>query len=178
MSIVKYTTPGRTGISDGGRWVTWIGTPRTAERMRNGNCVHDAIFARAGWLSGAGNRDTAVGFVEASILGWIYCRDHQDDCVQFVTKANPSLGTSHQRWMLNGINALIWPAAQGIGIPDPDQWEQTISLAVAAGVIAKRPSADANDQTVVTAAADLLSDQDLQATGFQTGVVAVQPGGR
>lgn len=140
--------------------------------------LHDGIFARAGWLKGAGNRDTAVSFVMASIEGWIYCRDHQDDCAQFVTKANSSLGASHQRWMLNAINPLIWPSAKGIGIPDPDQWNQTVNLALAGGLIAARPGADANDQTIVADASSQLSGQDLIYPNFQAGVVAVAPGGR
>ncbi|HJW22693.1 MAG TPA: ABC transporter substrate-binding protein [Candidatus Limnocylindrales bacterium] len=140
--------------------------------------LHDGIFARAGWLKGTGNRDLAVAFVEASIQGWIYCRDHQDDCVQFVTKANPSLGTTDQRWMLNGINPLIWPSAKGIGVVDPDQWQQTITLALDNGVISASPSADAKDDTIVADAAAALSDQDLIAANFQTGVVAVAPGGQ
>jgi NitT/TauT family transport system substrate-binding protein len=140
--------------------------------------LHDGIFARAGWLKETGNRDLAVAFVEASVQGWIYCRDHQDDCVQFVTKANSSLGRTDQRWMLNAINPLIWPSPKGIGIPDADQWEQTVSLALAAGVISARPGAEANDQTIVADVSDDLSDQDLVAADFQTGVVAVAPGGR
>ncbi|HET9682105.1 MAG TPA: ABC transporter substrate-binding protein [Candidatus Limnocylindrales bacterium] len=140
--------------------------------------LHDGIFARAGWLAAGSNRDTAVAFVAASIQGWVYCRDHQDDCVQFVTKANSSLGTTDQRWMLNAINPLIWPSPKGIGIPDPDQWEQTITLALADGLITKRPGADANDQTIVADASDQLSDLDLNGANFQTGVVAVAPGGR
>jgi NitT/TauT family transport system substrate-binding protein len=139
--------------------------------------LHDGIFARSGWLKGTGNRDLAVAFVEASIQGWIYCRDHQDDCVQFVTKATPGLGTTDQRWMLNGINPLIWPATKGIGISDPAIWSQTVSLALTGGVISANPSADAKDETIVADASADLSDQDLNATNFQTGVVAVAPGG-
>jgi NitT/TauT family transport system substrate-binding protein len=140
--------------------------------------LHDGIFARAGWLKATGNRDLAVAFVEASIQGWIYCRDHQDDCVQFVTKATPSLGTTDQRWMLNTINPLIWPASKGIGIADPDAWTQTVTVAMANGVITSNPSADAKDETIVADASTALSDQDLNAANFKTGVVAVAPGGR
>ncbi|HYL41062.1 MAG TPA: hypothetical protein VET90_07120, partial [Candidatus Binatus sp.] len=140
--------------------------------------LHDGIFARAAWLKGAGNRATAVSFVAASIQGWVYCRDHQDDCVQFVTKGDPSLGTSDQRWMMNGINPLVWPSAKGAGIPDPALWTQTVTIATAAGLISASPGADANDQSIVSDAAAQLGGVDLVAAGWQTGVVAVAPGGK
>jgi hypothetical protein len=43
--------------------------------------LQDAIFARASWLSQAGNEDIAVRFLKASFEGWIFCRDHQAECV-------------------------------------------------------------------------------------------------
>jgi len=140
--------------------------------------LKDAIFARAGWLKEAGNRDIAVSFVRASIRGWVYCRDHQDDCVQFVTAANASLGTSHQRWMLNEVNGLIWPSPSGIGVVDAALWEQTVTLALGGGVIAARPGADAADGSIVTDAVALLTDLDLNATDFRKGEVAVAPDGK
>jgi NitT/TauT family transport system substrate-binding protein len=140
--------------------------------------LKDAIFARAGWLAETGNRETAVAFVTAAIRGWVYCRDHQDDCVQFVTRANPALGTSHQRWMLNEVNALIWPSPSGIGVVDPALWEQTVTVALGGGVITARPAAEAADATIVTDANESLGDLDLLATDFLKGHVGVAPGGK
>ena len=36
--------------------------------------LQDALYARAAWLSQAGNEDVAVKFLKASFKGWIYCR--------------------------------------------------------------------------------------------------------
>jgi NitT/TauT family transport system substrate-binding protein len=139
--------------------------------------LKDAIFARAGWLAQTGNRDIAVSFVRAAIRGWVYCRDHQEDCVQFVSRATPGLGTTHQRWMLNEVNGLIWPSPSGIGAVDQALWDQTISVALGGSVISARPAADAADATIVSAAVSVLSDLDLRAPNFQKGEVAVAPGG-
>ena len=52
--------------------------------------LQDAIFARKAWLDQGGNEDIAVRFLRASLKGWIYCRDHPDDCVQYTTDAGTS----------------------------------------------------------------------------------------
>jgi len=59
--------------------------------------LQDAIFVRKAWLADAANKDVAVRFVRASLKGWIYCRDHPDDCVQYSTDAGSQLGTGHQK---------------------------------------------------------------------------------
>jgi NitT/TauT family transport system substrate-binding protein len=140
--------------------------------------IQDSIFARAAWLADATNRDIAVRFVEASLRGWVYCRDHQEDCVQFVLKAGTGLGTSHTRWMLNEVNALIWPSPNGIGVVDPIQWQQTISLSMAQGVVSQRPSAAAYDGSITTDALAALTDLDVNAADYVKEPSAVAPGGK
>src|SRR5688500_4838367 len=54
--------------------------------------LQDAIFARAAWLAEEGNEDVTERFLRASFRGWIYCRDHPDDCVQYTTDAGSTLG--------------------------------------------------------------------------------------
>ena len=75
------------------------------------------------------NRDVAVRFVRASLKGWIYCRDHPDDCVQYSTDAGSQLGAGHQKWMMNEVNALVWPSPLGVGMIDPVFWQQTVKVA-------------------------------------------------
>ena len=58
-------------------------------------------------------------FLKASFEGWIYCRDHQAECVNIVLKNGSLLGRGHQTWQMNEINALIWPNPRGIGLPPP-----------------------------------------------------------
>jgi NitT/TauT family transport system substrate-binding protein len=149
----------------------------SANENRNAS-LQDAIFARAAWLKVAANRDIAARFVRAETRGWIYCREHQEDCVQFVLKAATGLGTTHQRWMLNEVNSLIWPSADGIGALDPVQWAQTIDLSMRAGIITKLPGIAAWDDSIVSDVAASLADEDLNATDYVKVPVAVAPGGK
>jgi NitT/TauT family transport system substrate-binding protein len=81
--------------------------------------LQDGIFARGEWLEDESNQDTAVRFLRASFQGWIWCRDNFEACVDVVLANSPTLGEGHQTWMLNEINALIWPSPAGIGMMDP-----------------------------------------------------------
>ena len=104
--------------------------------------LQDAIFVREAWLAEEGNRDIAVRFVRASLKGWIYCRDNPADCVQYTTDAGSQLGAGHQNWMMNEINALIWPSPLGVGVLDPVVWNQTVRVAKGAGSSSRtRPDA-------------------------------------
>ena len=55
-------------------------------------------------------------FLKASFQGWIYCRDHQAECVEHRAEERLALGRGHQTWQMNEINALIWPNPRGIGL--------------------------------------------------------------
>jgi NitT/TauT family transport system substrate-binding protein len=140
--------------------------------------LQDAIFARKAWLDKAGNRDIAVRFVRASLKGWIYCRDHAQDCVQYTTDAGSQLGAGHQAWMMNEVNALVWPSTLGVGVLDPVQWGQTVKVSKAAGVIKGDPSIDAYDPTIATDALAGITDGDTKGADFKKGTVAVTPGGK
>ena len=128
--------------------------------------LQDGIFARGAWLKEGNNRDIAVRFVRASIRGWIYCRDHPDDCVNVVLAAGTALGAGHQAWQMNEINGLIWPNQYGIGVLDQILYQQTVRIAKAAGVIANDPSVSAYDKTIVAEATAGLADQNLTGDGF------------
>ena len=52
---------------------------------------------------------SASGSSPPSFKGWIYCRDHYEECMQIVLDNGPTLGKGHQTWQMNEINALIWP---------------------------------------------------------------------
>src|SRR5690242_12016686 len=88
--------------------------------------LEDGVFARSSWLKQGDNEDIAKRFLAASFEGWIYCRDHQSDCVDIVLSKGPTLPRGHQAWMMNEINALIWPAnKEGIGVMDEKAFERT-----------------------------------------------------
>ena len=75
--------------------------------------LEDNVFVREDWLKDKANQDTTVKFLKASFQGWIYCRDHQAECVNIVLKNGSMLGRGHQTWQMNEINALIWPNPTG-----------------------------------------------------------------
>jgi NitT/TauT family transport system substrate-binding protein len=139
--------------------------------------LQDAIFARKAWLAEGNNRDVAVRFVRASLRGWIYCRDHPEDCVKYTTDAGSQLGAGHQAWMMNEINPLIWPSPLGVGVLDPVFYGQTVRIAKNAGIIKNDPTPDAYDASIAKEALESLTDEDTKGESFQKGTVSVTPGG-
>jgi NitT/TauT family transport system substrate-binding protein len=138
--------------------------------------LQDAIWARAAWLAEPGNEDIAVKFLTASFQGWEYCRDHPADCVQYVTDAGSTLGAGHQAWMMNEINPLIWPSANGIGDMPVDTWNQTVAIATAAQLLTKAPDASAY-RTDLAAKARTAAGGDVNGNSFTKGTVQVTAGG-
>jgi NitT/TauT family transport system substrate-binding protein len=138
--------------------------------------LQDALFARASWLAEAGNEDVATRFLKASFQGWIYCRTNPADCIQYTVDAGSTLGTGHQTWMMNEINALVWPSPNGIGMMDPALWQQTVDVSLEAGIIKAAPPAEAYRTDLATAALAGITE-DTKGTDFQKGVVEVTEGG-
>src|SRR6266508_1074739 len=106
--------------------------------------LEDNLFVRDDWLSSSTNQETLVKFLKASFQGWIWCRDHQTDCVRIVLKNGPTLGRGHQTWQMNEINALIWPNASGIGVVPAAQVSKTANIAKTYGVIKSAPTGATN----------------------------------
>ena len=104
--------------------------------------LQDAIWADADRLDNDSEyRDVAVRFVEASLRGWAYCRDNAQECTDIVVGVGtPFGGPAHQAWMMNEINALIWPSPGGVGVMDQALWDQTIEIATSQGVLAAAPT--------------------------------------
>jgi NitT/TauT family transport system substrate-binding protein len=138
--------------------------------------LQDAIFVRKAWLDEGSNRDIAVRFLRASFRGWIYCRENQDDCIQYTTDAGSQLGAGHQRWMMNEILPLIFPSPLGIGMMDPVFWQQSVRISKDAGIIEADPSVDAYTTDL---AEEALADitEDTIGEGYEKGTVEVTPGG-
>jgi NitT/TauT family transport system substrate-binding protein len=139
--------------------------------------LQDALFARQSWLDEGDNRDIAVRFVRASLSGWIYCRDNPDDCIQYTVDAGSTLGSGHQRWMMNEINALIWPSPAGIGEVDPIGWADTVKVALTSGIITEQPDLFAYVSDIVRDALSGIDAADTTGAGYTKGTVEVTPGG-
>jgi NitT/TauT family transport system substrate-binding protein len=137
--------------------------------------LQDALWARESWLAEEGNEDVAIRFLRASFRGWIYCRENPDDCVQYSLDQGSLWGAGHLTWMMNEVNALIWPSPNGIGILDETALAQTIETATAGEILTEEPAEGAFRSDLAEAALEGLED----ATGedWEKPVVEVTPGG-
>ena len=138
--------------------------------------LQDAIWARESWLAEEGNEDIATRFLTATFQGWQYCRDNPADCVDIVTKNGSILGAGHQAWMMNEINALVWPSADGIGALPVETWDRTVQIMLESGIIANDPGEGAY-RTDLAAAARAALEGDSTGDGFVKAAVEVTPGG-
>lgn len=155
----------------------------------NGSAMlQDAIWADSGKLAG----DTAyqaetVKFIKASIKGWIYVRDNPQKSADIVTAAGSTLGTSHQLWMTNEVNKLIWPSSDGgIGMIDTKSWANTVKIAMGtkndtgSTIITAAPPKTAYSNTwVKKALAELkTAGVDTTGSGFTPLTVTLKEGGK
>ncbi len=144
------------------------------------NTLQDNIFARESWLAEDGNEATALAFVQATLKGWIYCRDNAEDCVDIVLDAGTALGESHQLWMMNEINNLLWPAPNGIGILNTGtEYDQTVEIAKTYNLITKDPDPAVFRTDIVEQAVANLEAEGLDVKGldFKKMEVTLNPGG-
>jgi NitT/TauT family transport system substrate-binding protein len=141
--------------------------------------LEDGVFVRADWISDEANQDIAKRFLKASFRGWLFCRDNQDPCLQHVLDNGPTLGEGHQRWMLNEVDALIWPAPQGIGVMNPRDFDLTAKIAKDYKIIKKPATRDAyRDDLAKAAMEELKADgEDVNGNDWQKATVEVTPGG-
>lgn len=148
--------------------------------------LQDAIWADASRLADdADYADTTVKFIKASIKGWIFARDNPEEAAQIVTDAGSTLGTSHQLWMTNEVNKLIWPSTNGIGMIDKSAWDQTVGIALdtkndtGSTIITQDPPETAYSNEYVEKALKELKDEgvDVDGTDFAPLTVELQEGG-
>ena len=74
--------------------------------------LQDAIWAQTDSSSDPAYAEQTVKFIKASIKGWVYARDNPEEAATIVTAAGSTLGPSHQLWMTNEVNKLIWPSTR------------------------------------------------------------------
>jgi NitT/TauT family transport system substrate-binding protein len=146
--------------------------------------LQDAIWASTDKLENdKAYQDTTVKFLKASFQGWIFCRDHAEECRDMVVAAGSKLGASHQLWQMNEINKLVWPSPAGIGIMDKAAWDQTIKIAQetknADGdtVLTKAPEGLAYTSDYAQKALTELGDEDTKGADFKPVEVTLKKGG-
>jgi len=134
--------------------------------------LQDAIWADAVRLADDEEyQDLTVRFLKASLKGWAYARDNPQEAADVVTAAGSTLGTSHQLWMTNEVNKLIWPSTGGIGYIDATAWDRTVRLALGthnetgATIITAEPPATAYTNEYVEQALAELAEEGVDVTG-------------
>jgi NitT/TauT family transport system substrate-binding protein len=149
--------------------------------------LQDAIWADSAKLADDdAYAAQTVKFIKASIKGWIYAKDNPEKAAAIVTAAGSTLGESHQLWMTNEVNKLIWPSTSGgIGMIDEDAWKQTVDIAMGtknetgATVISAEPPASAHTNEYVEKALAELKDDgvDTEGADFTPIEVTLKAGG-
>jgi NitT/TauT family transport system substrate-binding protein len=151
-----------------------------------GAMLQDAIWADTERLeSDAEYADTAVAFLKAVVKGWMFARDNPEDAAEITLANGSAWGPSHELWMMNEINKLIWPSPDGIGIIDEAAWQQTVDGALAAvnetgaHLITEEPPASAWSNEYIQQALDELEADGVDLTGddFTPIEVELQEGG-
>jgi NitT/TauT family transport system substrate-binding protein len=142
--------------------------------------LEDGIFTQGSWIKDKSHQALAKKFVAASLKGWIYCRDHQSACVKMVLANGPALPRGHQRWMMNEINALTWPAKLGIGLMDATAYARSAKIVKTYGKLKKLPGHEAYRTDIARAAQAILKKQNLDITGknWHKANIKVTPGGK
>jgi NitT/TauT family transport system substrate-binding protein len=147
--------------------------------------LQDAIWANSDKLGDKAYADQTTKFVKASIKGWIFARDNPEKAAEIVTAAGSQLGQSHQLWMTNEVNKLIWPSTGGIGMIDEAAWKQTVDIAMGtknetgATIITEAPPETAYSNEYVEAALAELKDEgvDVDGSSFTPVTVELKEGG-
>ncbi|MGA1837241.1 ABC transporter substrate-binding protein [Herbiconiux sp. 11R-BC] len=149
--------------------------------------LQDAVWADSTRLADdPAYADTTVKFIKASIKGWAYARDNPEEAAKIVTASGSQLGESHQLWMTNEVNKLIWPSENGVGMINQNEWDQTVSIAkgtkneTGATIITSDPPATAFSNEYVTKALDELKADgvDVNGTSFKPITVTLKEGGK
>lgn len=150
-----------------------------------GAMLQDAIWADTERLESDDEyADTTVAFLKAVIKGWAFARDNVEEAAQITVEAGSNWPPTHELWMANETNKLIWPADNGIGVIDEAAWQQTVDGALAAvneqgqHLITETPPETAYDNTYIEQAIDELGDEvDTTGADYQPIEVELTEGG-
>lgn len=137
-----------------------------------GAMLQDAIWADTERLeSDTEYQETTVAFLKAVIKGWVYAAENPEEAAQITIDAGSGWGPSHELWMVNETNKLIWPAPNGIGYIDPDAFAATVAAALSAvnetgaSLITAEPPATAYTNEYIEQALAELAEEGVDTTG-------------
>ena len=137
-----------------------------------GAMLQDAIWADTERLDGEEEyQETTVAFLRAVIRGWVYAAENPQEAADIALAAGSGWGPSHELWMVNETNKLIWPSPNGIGVIDETAWNDTVTAALSAvnetgaRLITQEPPATAWTNDYIQQALDALGEEGLDLTG-------------
>ncbi len=149
-----------------------------------GAMLQDAIWADTNCLKDEAFQERTVKFLKAVIKGWAFARDNVQDAADITIAAGSSWGPSHELWMANETNKLIWPAENGIGVIDEAAWQKTVDGALSAvneqgqNLITNEPPEGSYDNTYIQQAIDELGDEvDTTGADYEPVEVTLNAGG-
>lgn len=149
--------------------------------------LQDSIWADADRLANDPKyEETTVKFLKASIKGWLYAANDPQAAADIVTAAGSTLGTSHQLWMANEVNKLIWPSTNGIGMIDEAAWDRTVDIALTtqnetgATILTTDPPETAHTNKYIQQALDELKAEgvDVMGASYKPVDVVLKEGGK
>lgn len=137
-----------------------------------GAMLQDAIWADTERLeSDEAYQETTVAFLKAVIKGWIYAAENPEEASEITIAEGSGWGPSHELWMVNETNKLIWPSPNGLGMIDEAAWDATVAGALSAvnesgaSPITEEPPATAWSNEWITQALDELKADGVDVTG-------------
>jgi NitT/TauT family transport system substrate-binding protein len=151
-----------------------------------GAMLQDAIWADAEKLeSDEDYQETTVSFLKAVIKGWVFAAENPEEAAEITIAEGSGWGPSHELWMVNETNKLIWPAENGIGFIDEEAFNRTVEGALSAvnetgaAVITEEPPAGVWTNDYIQQALDQLEEEDVDIRGenFEPIEVTLEEGG-
>jgi NitT/TauT family transport system substrate-binding protein len=106
--------------------------------------LEDGLYATEATLKDPVKTDRLARFLKASMQGWQYAVDHQDEAVKIVLD-NDTAGAqtaAHQKRMMSEIAKLVVPAPKGLGYLDEAAYTRTVNELMSGmsdPVITKKP---------------------------------------
>ncbi|PZQ92044.1 MAG: ABC transporter substrate-binding protein [Leifsonia xyli] len=157
-----------------------------------GAMLQDALWADTKRLADdPAYADASVRFLKAVIKGWLFARDNPKEAADIVYKAATApgvdafpVGPTHQLWMMNEVNKLIWTGGD-FGKIDSAAWKKTVAGALSAKnqdgleLITKEPAASAYSNDYIEKALAALKKDGVDASGSYTPIdVTLTEGGK
>jgi NitT/TauT family transport system substrate-binding protein len=137
-----------------------------------GGMLQDALWADTDRLDNdEAYQETTVKFLKAVVKGWIYAAENPEAAADTTIGAGSGWGPSHELWMVNESNKLIWPATNGIGVIDEGAWQRTVDGAISAvnetgaSPITEEPPASAWSNDWIKMALAELEAEGVDTTG-------------